>query len=65
MRGVFEAVAALVVVSGLVTTALSCASPPDAPPQQSQAVRPVPAQYDTTAIDVVLPTGEARHGIFR
>jgi mono/diheme cytochrome c family protein len=62
MRGVVEAVTALVVVSSLVTTALSCASPPAAPPQQSQAVRPVPAQYDTNAIDVVLPTGEAQAG---
>jgi hypothetical protein len=61
MGRTFDAVAATVSVC-LLTTSLSCASPPAAPPLEQQRARPVPAQYDTNALTVVLPNGDAQAG---
>jgi mono/diheme cytochrome c family protein len=62
MRWTLNSLPALLVLSWLVTPAVSCGNPPPAPPQEPQAVRPAPSQYDTKAVTVVLPNGESQAG---
>jgi hypothetical protein len=62
MRGTSSFLPALLVFSGLVTTAVSCADSPPVPPQEPQAARPAPSQYDTKSVTVVLPNGERQAG---
>jgi hypothetical protein len=62
MPGTLSLLPAFLVLSCLAATALSCASPVPAPPQEAQAARPAPSQYDTKAMTVVLPHGESHAG---